>query len=213
MHSPNWVSSHRSQPGLGPWWEVNQLFQCFLPPSPSVLPRRGPSTSPRHPDGVTSTPASGPCPVPLQIQPWLQPGRSPLRTRCLLGCLPACCRSKAAVSIKWRKDGPNSCGAGFLVCLLQENLSSSSSSCISMWLVGDGGPVGSAGGGAAAALEGGLGRQPAGRVSDPGEQMRFPRSVCSRALCSCRGRCVPLSSHPHPGQRGMSPGPLLRDPG
>lgn len=51
MHSPNWVSSRRSQPGLGPWWEVNQLFQCFLPPSPSVLPLRGPSTSPRHPNG------------------------------------------------------------------------------------------------------------------------------------------------------------------
>lgn len=185
-------------------------FSVSFPPVPQCC-RSGARPHPLDTPTVTCL-ASGPCLVPLQIQPWLQLGRSPLRTHYLLGCLPACCRSKAAVSIKWRKDGPNSCGAGFLVCLLQENLSSSSS-CISMWLVGDRGPVGSAGGRAAAALEGALGRQPAGCVSDPGEQMRFPRSVCSQALCSCWGRCVLLSSHPHPGQRGMSPGPLLHDPG
>lgn len=51
--------------------------------------------------------------------------------------------------------------------------------------------------------------QAAGQVWSPGEQMMFPRSVRSRALRGCGGRCVALSTHLHPGQRGVSPGPLL----
>lgn len=155
-----------------------QMFWCFL------LPRSLSAAAwcPLDTAKVTC-PAAAPCSVPLWIQPWLCLGRPPLRTRCLLGCLPARCRSKAAVSIKWRKDGPNSCSVGFPACLPVRKpllLSSSSSSCMSMRSAGDRGPVGSAGGGAAAAPEGAPGSRPhlaSRQTDDVSQECVLPGSV------------------------------------
>lgn len=176
--SPNWVSSHLCQRGLGPWWEVNQ--HSVSHPGVSSLQCLGACLHPLKTPVVTCPP------VWHLLDPALALSRPIPPQDPLFAGLPS--SSQAALSIK---DGPNSCSVGLPICMSARKALHLLLLLLVLLLHS---PVagGSAGGEAIAAPEGTPGWQP--RLGS-----RQTDDVCSQALYSCQERCVPFPSYPHPG--------------